>query len=223
MTERLLHLIEKYPLNLVSHLSSGLPIILGLIFIKDLPRGFKLLLLLFALYFISDSYSLWLSVKQKSTYPIQNIQPLFEIWIAAAIYLSFIKKTSSRKWIFCGLLICSLIIVLSYKTDAISTPGTTTQRLFIATIALAYFNKILTDARIKYILLDGMFWVSAGLLIFSAGTFFFWLFSSYLFSATSSDREFIAFWYFNQILYMIFCLMSCFGIYVNKYNSENLI
>ncbi len=222
MTERLFHLIEKYPLNLVSHLFSLLPIALGLALLNCLSTSYKVVLLLFALYFISDTYSLWLVMARVSTYPIQNLQPLFEIGIITAVYLNSFRKNETGKWIKLAAILSAFIIVFSYRQSTISTVGLTTQRLFETITVLLYFNKILIEARVKNILFHSMFWLSSGLLIYSAGTFFFSLFSSYLYSDTISNEEFDPFWRLNQILYIIFCLMSSVGIWVCRYEIDNL-
>jgi hypothetical protein len=222
MTERLFHLIEKYPLNLVSHLFSLLPIALGLALLNCLSTSYKIVLLLFALYFISDTYSLWLVMARVSTYPIQNLQPLFEIGIITAVYLNSFRKNETGKWIKLAAILSAFIIVFSYRQSTISTVGLTTQRLFETITVLLYFNKILIEARVKNILFHSMFWLSSGLLIYSAGTFFFSLFSSYLYSDTISNEEFDPFWRLNQILYIIFCLMSSVGIWVCRYEIDNL-
>ena len=223
MLERLLHLIEKYPLNLISHLCSSLPIIIGLVRFRYLSKGLFFLLVLFSLYFISDSYSLWLAIARKSTFPIQNLQPLFEIWLISVIYLRCFQERNVSVYIKFATLICSVIIIISFREDTISTIGLTTQRLFTTSFVLFYFNKILTDARVKHVLIHSMFWISAGLLIYSAGTFFFSLFSSYLYSDNITDDEFDPFWKLNQILFIIFCLFSGTGLWFSKYDKENFI
>ncbi|WP_245565366.1 hypothetical protein [Spirosoma spitsbergense] len=187
-----------------------------------LSTSYKVVLLLFALYFISDTYSLWLVMARVSTYPIQNLQPLFEIGIITAVYLNSFRKNETGKWIKLAAILSAFIIVFSYRQSTISTVGLTTQRLFETITVLLYFNKILIEARVKNILFHSMFWLSSGLLIYSAGTFFFSLFSSYLYSDTISNEEFDPFWRLNQILYIIFCLMSSVGIWVCRYEIDNL-
>jgi hypothetical protein len=222
MIERLFQLVEKYPLNLVSHLFSLLPITLGLSLFNCLSASYRIVLLLFTLYFISDTYSLWLVMARVSTYPIQNLQPLFEIGIITAVYLNSFRKNDTGKWIKGAAILSAIIIIFSYRQNTISTVGLTTQRLFETITVLLYFNKILIEARVKNILFHSMFWLSSGLLIHSAGTFFFSLFSSYLYSDTISNEEFDPFWRLNQILYIILCLMSSVGIWVCRYETDNL-
>ena len=156
------------------------------------------------------------------TYPIQNLQPLFETGIITAVYLNSFRKNETGKWIKLAAILSALIIIFSYRQSTISTVGLTTQRLFETVVVLLYFNKILIEARVKNILFHSMFWLSSGLLIYSAGTFFFSLFSSYLYSDTISNEEFDPFWRLNQILYIILCLMSSVGISVCRYETDNL-
>lgn len=157
-----------------------------------------------------------------STYPIQNLQPLFEIAVVTAVYLTCFQKNGAKKWVKLIAILSLLIVVFSYRQHTISTLGLTTQRLFVTVIVLLYFNKILIEARVKNILLYSMFWLSSGLLIYSVGTFFFSLFSSYLYSDTISNDEFNQLWGLNQILYIVLCLMASVGIWVSKYDTENL-
>lgn len=223
MLERLLHLVERYPLNLVSHLSSVLPICLGLAFRNNLPRSYTIALLLFGLYFIADSVSLWLVLRQVNTYPVQNAQPLLEIWIVAAIYISCFENPRLARWIKITAALCSFMIIVNYQENGIATISLTAQRLFVAVLVLLYFNKVLTESRIKNMLFHSMFWISSGLLIYSAGTFFFSLFSSYLYSTSSSNEEFDPFWKLNQLLYIILCLLTCVGIWVCRYDADNVL
>ncbi|WP_245563664.1 hypothetical protein [Spirosoma luteum] len=201
---------------------SLLPIVLGLTFFNCLSKSYRLVLLLFALYFISDTYSLWLVMARVSTYPIQNLQPLFEISIVTAVYLNSFQKNETEKWVKLAAILSAIIIIFSYRQNTISTVGLTTQRLFETVVVLLYFNKILIEARVKNILFHSMFWLSSGLLIYSAGTFFFSLFSSYLYSDTITNEEFDPFWKLNQILFIILCLMSSVGIWVCRYETDNL-
>ena len=222
MIERLFHLVEKYPLNLASHLFSLLPIVLGLALFKCLSTSYRLVLVLFTLNFISDTYSLWLVMARISTYPIQNLRPLVEIGIITAVYLNSFQKNAAGTWVKGAAILSAIIIIVSYRQNTISTVGLTTQRLFETITVLLYFNKILIEARVKNILFHSMFWLSSGLLIHSAGTFFFSLFSSYLYSDIISNEEFDPFWKLNQILYIILCLMSSVGIWVCQYETDNL-
>ncbi|MDB5242339.1 MAG: hypothetical protein JWP57_2964 [Spirosoma sp.] len=219
----MLYLVEKYPLNGVSHLCSILPVLVGLFSYKQLSQGLRLLILLFVAYFVNDSFSLWLSIYKKSTFTIQNIQPLWEIALAVTIYLTYFESSLSKRLVKYGVVICITVITFSIRTDSISPVGSVVEKLFIVIIILMYLNEILREARVRNILAYSMFWVSAGLLIYLAGTFFFSLFSAYLYDDSTSNSVFDPFWNLNQLLYILFSLLASMGLWFSKYDSRNLV
>lgn len=102
--------------------------------------------------------------------------------------------------------------------------SSTVQKLFITALALTYLNEIVKEARIKSILSYSMFWVSAGFLIYSLGTFFVSLFGEFLFDPKLVDDEtFNIYWNLNNVLFIIFSVLSSIGLWFSKYDSENLI
>lgn len=91
-------------------------------------------------------------------------------------------------------------------------------------LSLAYFNKIIADLRIRNILKHTLFWFTAGLLVFVTGTFFTSLFSEFIFDPkTVPDETFDFYWNINNILFVIFSALSALGLWVSKYDRDNLI
>jgi hypothetical protein len=221
--ERMLYLVEKYPLNGVSHLCSILPVLVGLFAYKQLSTGLRLLILLFVVYFVNDSYSLWLAIYRKSTFAVQNIQPIWEVAFVVAIYLTYFQSLLSKQLVKYGVVICITVIAFTFQTDSISPVGSVVHKLFIVALLLMYLNEILQEARVRNILVYSMFWVSAGLLIYLAGTFFFSLFSTYLYDDDTSNRVFDPFWNLNQMLYILFSLLASIGLWFSKYDSRNIV
>ena len=215
--------MEKYPLNGVSHLCSILPIFIGTLNYKYLTKGLRLLLILFGAYFISDSYSLLLSIYHRSTFAVQNIQPLWEVMLIATLYLNYFQSALLKKTVLYGTAIIVGVIILTFRTDSISPVSSTVQKLFVTALALMYLNEIMDEIRITNILIHSMFWMSAGVLIYSAGTFFFSLFSTYLYADITSDNVFDAFWNLSQLLYILFVLLATVGLWFSKYDRTNLI
>jgi hypothetical protein len=223
MIERMLHLLGKYPLNGLSHLCSILPILVGLFNYRYLSRGLRLLLLLFAIYFVHDSYSLWLSVYRKSTFAVQNLQPLWETILIALIYLTYFQSHFLRKMIRICAISCAVIIVFTFRVDSISPVSSTIQKLFVTAMALTYLNEIVQEARIKNIVVYSMFWISAAFLIYSAGTFFVSLFSTYLYADITSSEVFDTFWNLSQILYILFTSLAAIGIRFATCDRNNFV
>lgn len=211
--------MDRYPLNAVSHLCSVLPVLIGALNYKYLGKGLRLVLILFGVYFVNDSYSLWLSIYRESTFAVQNIQPLWEVLLIAFLYLNYFQSPLLRKVVVCSTAVSVGVIILTFRTEGISSVSSTVQKLFVTALALMYLNEIVDEIRIKNILVHSMFWISAGVLIYSAGTFFFSLFSAYLYADVTSDDVFDAFWNLSQVLYILFVLMATVGLYFAKCES----
>jgi hypothetical protein len=225
MWERFLDLSTRYPLDLLAHLSSLLPILLGLIRFMQLNRTGIWVWLLFIFFFSKDTYSLWLVLFARSTTFVQNVEAFFQITAISLIFFWSFESTRSRR-IIVGVLTVSLAgIAYTYSSSNVSTMSMAIVRIVSIGLSLAYFNKILVDMRIKNILLHTMFWFSAGLLVYASGTFFSMLFSEYWYGdSTQVPAEiFDRYWNICQILFIIFCCITSVGIWVSKYDRENFV
>jgi|GEM_PF-1454005 len=225
MWERFLDLSTRYPLDLLAHLSSLLPILLGLIRFRQLNRAGIWIWLLFIFFFSKDSYSLWLVLFARSTTFVQNVEAFFQvIFISLIFYWSFESKRSRQ--IIVGVLVFSLAgISYTYSSSNVSTMSMAIVRIVSIGFSLAYFNKVLVDMRIKNILLHTMFWFGAGLLVYASGTFFSMLFSEYWYGdITQVPAEiFDRYWNICQILFIIFCCITSVGLWVSKRDRENFV
>lgn len=225
MLERLLLLCEKYPLDFVSHLSSSLPVILGLIRYKYLSTVTKYVIIFFLFCFLKESTALWLSLLKQNNLYLQNIESIVEIIIILIISLyCFQSPKWKRVWVSLSIT-CIMISLLNYKSDQISALALSTFRLFSIFFCLSYFSKILIDVRVKNILLHTMFWFASGLLVYSTGTFFIVLFSEYWYKDINKvpPEVFDKYWNASQILFVIFSLLSALGIWLSRYDKENLL
>lgn len=225
MLERLLLLCEKYPLDFITHLGSSLPIIFGLIRYKYLSLSSKLIIIFFLFYFTKETFALWLSILRENNLYLQNIETIIETWLLLWIGFSCFKSPKWR-WLGLGLAISSSVAsFLTYHSDGVSSVSLSSFRLFAIFFCLSYFNKILTDIRVKNILLHTLFWFSAGLLVYAAGTFFIVLFSEYWYKDINKvpAEVFDKYWNASQLLFIVFCLFSAYGLWISKYDQENLI
>lgn len=225
MVERLLNYFKEYPLDFLSHLSSSLPIIVGFIRYKKLNRSERLIWLLFILYFFKDTYVLVyiFTASKPSTFFIDNIEQVIITLFVGLIYFFSFENSSQKRLIIVFTILCSIITILAYNSLAASTVSLSASRIFSITLALLYFNKIIKDMQVKVITKHSLFWFTAALLLYTAGTFFIMLFSEYWFKETVSDERFDFYWNINQILFIIFCILSSYGLWMSKYKLENFI
>lgn len=224
MMERLLHFFAQYPIDLISHLSSILSIIAGTLRYKYLTPNLKAIWVLFILNFIKDTYSLIIIFTEPSNAYIYNIEPIYQtILIGVIFYLSFDGSTN-RQLIVALTGICALITLFYYQKDQVSTVSLSVFKLFAIVLSLSYFNKVVMDMRVKNIMGHSMFWFTAGLLVYAAGTFFTVLFSEFIFNPKIVDDEtFSIYWNLNSFLFILFAVLSAISIWFGKFDRENLL
>ncbi|UFH55683.1 hypothetical protein [Spirosoma sp. KNUC1025] len=225
MLDRLLLLYEKYPLDFITHLSSSLPILFGIVRYKYLNTASKLIVSFFLFFFIKETYGTWLAVLKVNNYFLQNLETIAQTWIVLAIALLCFRTSGLKRLSVILGIICSIACIITYQSDAISSVSLSSFRLFAIFFCLAYFNKILIDIQVKNILLHTLFWFSTGLLIYSTGTFFIVLFSEYWYKDINKvpAEVFDKYWNVGQVLFIIFALLSALGLWTSKYDRENLL
>jgi hypothetical protein len=155
---------------------------------------------------------------------LQNIEPIIESILLGFIFVSCYENPAHKRLITSFTLICTLVTLAAYKSEEVSSISLSAFRLLAIALSLSYFNKILTDMRVKRITKHTMFWFVAGLLIYSSGTFFIVLFSEYWYKDINKvpAEIFDKYWNASQILYILFCFISALGLWVSKYDQENL-
>ena len=222
--DRLIDLIKRYPLDIVSYLSSAIPICVGLLLLRFQRREHRYVWLLFIFIFIKDTYALWYSYWTKSNLFILNLETVFETALVGLIYYTCFSDTVAKRIILGAGILTIVVILLTYTPDQLSLPNLLLFRVYSIVASLAYFNKILADLRIRNILKHPLFWFSAGLLIFVTGTFFTSLFSEFIFNPKSvSDETFNFYWNINNVLFVIFSLLGAIGLWCTKYDRENVL
>lgn len=225
MIEKLLHFIGHYPLDFISYLSSGFPIIIGIIRFNLLKPNIKFIWIFFVFYFLKDTYALIHMFLIPNILYIQNLEVIIETIIVGTVFFYSFDKPTHKKLIIAFTIICATVAIISYKSSDVSSVSLSVFRLFSIILSLSYFNNILTDMRIRSITKYSLFWFTAGLLIYAAGTFFIVLFSEYWYKDINKvpAEVFDRYWNASQVLFVIFCLLSAYGLWVSKYDQKNRI
>lgn len=222
--EPLLKYIERYPLDFVSSISSLLPVIVGIITLSSHRPAHRYVWLLFVFSFIKDSFSIWHIHQEPNNLFILNLETVFETALVGLIYYSCFSNAVSRRMIVGGGVLTIGVILLTYTPDKLSLPSLLLFRVYCTIASLAYFNKILTDLRIRNILKHPLFWFSSGLLIYVLGTFFTSLFSEFIFDPkTVPDETFDFYWNINNVLFVVFAVLSAVGLWCARYDQDNVL
>ena len=224
MLDRILLLFDKYPLDFISQLSSILPIVVGLFTFKHLNKNIKIILLLFCMYFIGDTYMIWLGIFQKNNLFILNIYPIGIIILLTAAYVPIFISLSAKRLVVSVAIVFLLTCIANFKIFEISSVDLFLCRIYTIALMLLYFNNTLSDMRVKNILIHSQFWISSGLIIYATGTFFISIFSEFIFNPNLvDDTTFNAYWNLNNVLFLILVAFSSIGIWLSKCDQENLL
>lgn len=217
MLERIITYFSNYPLVLIVSLLPLLPIILavGVRAYKDpilklltiyLVTDLSCNIILFILS-INGIYNIWLI----------NTFFLFEAIVFGFIYYKLFHSKSIKIFITIALLLATLITIFDFKTLEISPFATAFDKVLMIIFVFLHFNTILSEMKIKNILIHPPFWISVGVIIYAAGSFSIDLFSSYIFN--DSDETFLFFLNMKRIVNIIFLLILSIAIWVKKYNT----
>ena len=117
-----------------------------------------------------------------------------------------------------GLLLATIIAIFDFKTLEISPFATAFDKVLMIVFVFLHFNTILSEMKIKNILLHPPFWISVAVIIYAAGSFSIDLFSNYIFN--DSDETFLFFLNMRRIVNIIFLLILSIAIWVKKYNIK---
>ncbi|GAB3505191.1 hypothetical protein GCM10027341_36430 [Spirosoma knui] len=223
MWEKLYEQIKEYPLDFISHFGSLLPIFVGLFNYRLIAKEQRVGLLLFSFYFIKDTYSLWLSLHHHNNLYIQNIQAIIELLLIGVLYSASFPSRGKKLTIMALVGVAIPILLFFYKPDAVSAEIQSIFRIFSIAVCLLYFNNLISRLVVRNILTYSMFWITSGLLIYTAGTFFIFLFGEYIYNPKEvSDEVFDFFWNVSQLLFMVFCLFFSVGLWLGQYDRENV-
>lgn len=227
MWERLLIHAQKYPLEYLVNGVLLLPAFIGLIRWKWEGRAIRLAVIYFFVSFGKVSITIWYALNRWYNIHIYNAFLVVDTLLLGSVFV--LAASSPRQKSLLSMLIvvgCSIIglgIGLSPNTPEpeFSTIGNAVYRLTLILIVLITFFWWLVQLRVHNLLMYPLFWLSAGLLLYTTGTFFMYLFSYYAFAAEAPSARFLFYWEANQGFYIVFCLLAAGGFWVSKYSLNN--
>ncbi len=213
MWAKLAGLIAHYPLDFISYVAGIIPVLAGFVWYNRLTASMKWVVALFGLFFLKDSVGWVHSLRQETNLYLINLQSFAEIGAVGIIYALSLPRFA--KLIGVLAIGCLLLNSFYYSNVVLSVGNLTIARLFILVVVLIYLAHVLNEAVIRNILAHDLFWLSAGLLVYAAGTFFIFLFGQYLFDSATPDATFDFYWSLQEIIYIIFSALAALGLYVS--------
>ncbi len=216
---------QDYPVAFIAELVTLLPILIGLFRIRTFQYEIRFLVILFVLFFFRDIYSNVLASTKENNLFLYNLFSFFELAFIALIFYSNSKIRSKRyrKIILWGVLVSLVSNIYFYTEKDFSIGSFTIVRVYGILVTMTFFERVLSELTIRNILAYSMFWINSGLLLYFCGTFFIFLLSDKVLSSKTKPDIFQQYWDTNLIFYIFFCLLASTGIWLSKYDKENLI
>ncbi len=213
---------QDYPVAFVAELTTLLPLVVGLFYLRSLQRDLKLLLFLFFIFFARDISSNFLASLEENNLFVYNFSSILEIFFLAFIfyYNTSIKSKKYRRIIIYVGIICLTSSLLLYTRDDFSAGDFTIVRIYGMILTAAFFERTLSEVSVKNILKYPMFWVGSGFLLYFCGTFFIFLLSNEILSRYAERDVFKLYWDTSLLFYMMLCLLSSIGIYASRYDNN---
>ncbi|XWW44367.1 hypothetical protein JYG30_16520 [Fibrella sp. USSR17] len=211
-----------YPLDFCSHFFLLLPVAFAGYRRKFLTVPLLVISTYFIVRFLEELVFLYYALLVKNNHSEINGAIILDILIVGQFYyLSFTSHMFSRRITVWITVLGFLVALVNFVTDGPTSVSWPTLRLIMIILSLTYFNRILSENRVRKILLHTSFWISAGFLFYGMGTFMTSIFSVYLTEASKETYDLFS--NMDQLLSVLFSILVATGLWVSKFDKENYI
>ncbi|GAB3315925.1 hypothetical protein GCM10027299_05530 [Larkinella ripae] len=183
-------LILKYPDSFLPDLFLILAIGTGLVNYNFLDKAGRWLLRMLLLTLVISLIQIHDAAYRQNNLYLFNLISLIEMGCFAAAYHLELKAKRHQTIVLTGLSLYLLAFIFDFSWTKIAGIALGTQRIVMIFYALLYFHHILTKMQIQNLLIHSMFWVSAGAIVYAAGTLFVFLFIKVTLGDLSSNGSY---------------------------------
>jgi hypothetical protein len=187
----------------------------GLICYKYIHGGARWLLYLLILNFIVELILIHYAAFHKNNHFLLNVSSLIETACLAGMYYSIIMRKWSRIFIVSSFLIYLVIAIYSFEWSRIADYMLGVQRLIMIVYVILYFQYLLSELKVDYLIGHSFFWISAGALLYASGTLFIFLFVKITFGDPSGG-DFSWYMLFAQAFSSFFYSMVAIGFWLQR-------
>ncbi|MBC6697903.1 hypothetical protein [Hymenobacter sp. BT190] len=168
-------------LYLVCQASILLPVVVGLLWRRSLPRNLRILVNCCLMWLVLMGFSEYARLAWHNNNGVNELISILEFWFIGAAYYHTLRWPWQRYFPLIGTVFTGLALfdffVLSHLWQAITqtlifndTYTTLLKHILIIGLVLLYFEQILLELRSTSLWQDAMFVVSVGFLLFYSGT-----------------------------------------------------
>lgn len=225
MLKSLKDLFDFYPLDFYSYFFMLLPVAVASYRREFLTPVLSIVTAYFLVRFLEECVFLYYVLIPKSTHSINNFSLILDSLLIGWFYWSSFTRNSIARKIAIAVTASIFVIATSnYLVEGLGSVSHSCMRLMMIILSLVYFNKILSENRVRKIVAHSLFWVNAGFLFYGMGTFMTSLFKDYLLDPMLTTKEtYNLFSDMNQMLSIILSVLVAIGIWVSKNDRDNYI
>ena len=170
--------ISSYPLSFLPDCFLLLGIGIGGFSLRYLNGPTRvILLMLLACFLVEIVLVYYAAILKQNNHFLFNLTSLVEMVCLSMAYHIEINQRKSRQIILTLLATYLITFVYSFEWVRFAEYLLTIERLILLSFVALHFQYILSFMRVPNILAYAMFWVSAGVIVYAAGTFFIFLFT----------------------------------------------
>ena len=210
----MVEMIARYPQSFLPDCFLLLAIVVGIVSIRYLGFSLKVMLLMLVLCFLVELVLLYYAAYSKNNHFLINLTSFIETVCLTVIYYHEVAEKRSRLTIIAALLMYLVAFVYSFSWMRIADHLLSIERFILILFVVLHFQYILSGMRVPNILVYSMFWISAGLLVYAAGTFFVFLFTKFTLSDLHGDFH----WYISivRLFTCLFYLVVAVAFYLQR-------
>ncbi|WP_266367990.1 hypothetical protein [Tellurirhabdus rosea] len=221
MLNRLLEIVAKYPHDFVPYLFLVISFGFGIRQLKYLDKGFRVLLLFSGIAVLVESLMIVYALLKWNNTFLVNFFSLAELFCFSAFFYLYINSKRKKRVIAALSIIYFVIYLYGFEWSIISNYIIGIQRLIFIAFALMFFQNVLSELKVANIIGHAAFWFSAGLLLFSAGTLFIFLFSTFTLDVENPQNIFDWSWTVTQYFSAVFYLFVTVSFWLNKKEMQH--
>lgn len=219
MIYRFIEYIQKYPLSLFESFCVIVPIIIGLAFYKKLSKPLLFLWLYPLSYLITDIPIWYRALNKVNNYLFINIQEIIGA-VILLIFFNMVLEKLSRTGFLISLLCLLVTAFLGFEEKITSTPIYVVNRIAFIFFCFMFFYQLLEKLNIKNLLYYPYFWIFSGILIYSCGTLFMYLYPQVTVSFDIKQETWTFFSNMKDIFKILLHMFLAIGFGVSRYTKR---
>jgi len=195
-----------------------IPVCIGGFGYKKLSPALRYIFFLALGSFVLDAIGRTLWINSRSNLFIGHFHTLVEFLLLANAFRIALNGFVSNKvmqFIMLGFAILAVLNTIFVQTLEFNNSYIKLfESLLFISFSLLYFYRLGKEMKIANLEMDPMFWISTGVLIYFAGSFFIFLYANFILLYTQELG--IRIWFVHAIFFLLFGLLNSIGLWISQ-------